>query len=298
MSRRFAFFPEPCLLAALLLCPAFAPPAEAATPETPSYFTRLWELDDASRRTAFAVTLYRTSYLLVYSHNSSPNDDVFRDVEPTRTLMKSEATFQLSLKTKLWHDAFGGKLDLWLGYTQRAFWQLYDFDESAPFREMDHEPELIFSFRTRFRVFGLDGRFVQVSLSHESNGLSKPLSRNWNRLVMNAGLERGPFSLLVTGWVRVLFTPGQNENPGLSRYVGYGEVRAFYFLKKQRFGIRLRNNLNFRFNRAAVEADWSFPLVAHVGGIVQGYFGYGESLLDFDHRVSRVGIGIVLRDWR
>jgi len=297
MSQRFAGLPGCRLLAALVLAAAFPRPAAAAPPDRPSYFTRLWELDEAGRRASFAFTPYRTSYVLAYSYNASPHSDVFQDVEPPRTLMKSEVAFQLSIKARLWQDAFGAKLDLWLGYTQRAFWQLYDIEESSPFREIDHEPELIFSFRTRFRVLGLDGRFVQVSLSHQSNGLNEPLSRNWNRLVVNVGLERGPFSLLVSAWARVLFKPGENENPGISRHLGYGEVRAFYFVKRHRLGIKVRDNLNFRFNRAALEADWVFPLFARIGGIVQGYFGYGESLLDFDHRVSRVGVGIVFIDW-
>jgi phospholipase A1 len=298
ISRRFAFFPGSLLLASLALTAAAAPtPAAAASPAKPSYFTRLWQLDEASRANKSAFTPYRTNYILIYSTNSSPNTDVFRNVEPERTLMKSESAFQLSIKARLWQDAFGGKLDLWLGYTQRAFWQLYDIEESAPFREINHEPELIANFRTRIRFLGFDGRFVQLSLSHQSNGLSRPLSRNWNRLVARVGLERGPLSLLVTGWVRVLFKRGDNENPGISRYLGYGEVQALYFLKRQRFGIKLRNNLHIRSNRAAIEADWSFPLFERVGGFVQGYFGYGESLLDFDHRVSRVGVGIVLADW-
>ena len=68
-------------------------------------------------------------------------------------------------------------------------------------------------------------------------------------------------------------------------------------MDRHRFGIMVRDNLNFRFNRAALQADWCFPLFARVGGIVQCFFGYGESLLDFDHRVGRVGVGIVLADW-
>ena len=297
MNRRFASFAAAGLLALLAPGLAAAPAAPDAASGKPSYFTRLWELDEASRGARSVFSPYRTIYLLAYTYNSSPNQAVFEDVEPVRTLVKPEAAFQLSLKAKLWQDAFGGKVDLWLGYTQRAFWQVYDIDESAPFREFDHEPELIASFRTRFRVLGFDGRFVQISVNHQSNGLARPLSRNWNRLIGSVGLERGPLSLLFSGWVRILFKPGENENPGLTRYVGYGELRAFYFYKKHRFGIRLRDNLNFRFNRSAFQADWAFPLFARIGGIVQAYFGYGESLLDFDHRVSRIGAGIVLRDW-
>ena len=292
------------IVVALVLAAVLAPAGQAAFPpdpaapaEKPSYFTRLWELDEQGRRGKFAFTPYRTSYVLPYSYNASPNNEVFQDVDPERTLMKSEAAFQLSIKAKLWQDVLGRKMDLWFGYTQRSFWQLYDVAESSPFRVTDHEPELILSLRTRFRLLDLAGRFVQVGLNHQSNGLTKPLSRNWNRVVASVGLEKGPLSLLVTGWVRVLYDRSDNENPEISRYLGYGEVRAFYFLKRHRLGIMFRDNLNFRFNRAAFQADWGFPLFARIGGLVQCYFGYGESLLDFDHRVIRIGAGIVLADW-
>jgi len=290
------------LLAFTLLIAPSAPVARAqdraeAPAARPSYFTRLWELDEASRHVKFAFTPYRTIWILPYTYNSSPNSELFSAADPARTLRKPEAAFQLSIKAKLWPAAFGGKAGLWLGYTQRTFWQLYDIDESAPFRTTDHEPELIVSFKTGFRLLGFDGRFVQIGLSHQSNGMARPLSRNWNRLVANVGLERGPLSLLVTGWARVLFKPGKNENPGITRYLGHGQVQGYYFLDRHRFGIMFRDNLNFRFHRAALQADWCFPLFARVAGMVQCFFGYGESLLDFDHRVGRVGVGIVLADW-
>jgi phospholipase A1 len=305
MNQRMPPWPGPWLAIALVLTAALTPAAHAAMCSDPaapatgkrSYFTRLWELDESDRRGHFAFTPYRSTYILGYSYNSSPNTEVFQEVDPKRTLMRSEAAFQLSIKAKLWQDVFGRKIDLWLGYTQRAFWQLYDVAESSPFRETDHEPELILNFRTRFRFLGLDGRFVQVGLNHQSNGLSTPLSRNWNRLVASVGLERDSLYLLVTGWVRVLFKPGENENPGIMRYLGYGEVQAYYFLGRHRIGLKARDNLSFRANRAALQADWSFPLFSRIGALVQGFFGYGESLLDFDHRVSRIGVGIVLADW-
>jgi phospholipase A1 len=288
-------------LALVLACAALGPAGLAAAPQDPapapakpSYFTKLWELDEAGRRDKFAFTPYRTTYILPFSYNSSPNSEVFREADPARTLMRSEAAFQLSIKAKLWQDVLGRRMDLWLGYTQRAFWQVYDVAESSPFREMDHEPELILSLRTGFRFLGFAGRFVQIGLNHQSNGLSRPLSRSWDRLVGSVGLEKGPVSLLVTGWFRLTVKPLENE---MTRYLGYGEVQGYYFLKRHRIGLKLRDNLSFRSNRAALQADWCFPLFARVGGIVQCYFGYGESLLDFDHRTSRIGLGIVLADW-
>ena len=129
------------------------------------------------------------------TYNSSPNSEVFRAADPARTLMRPEAAFQLSIKAKLGQDLFGGPADLWLGYTQKAFWQLYDIDESAPFRTTTTNRSSSSASGPVSACSGFDGRFVQVGLSHQSNGMARPLSRNWNRLVANVGLERGPLSL-------------------------------------------------------------------------------------------------------
>jgi phospholipase A1/A2 len=262
-----------------------------------SYFTRLWQLDKEARKGQPGVTFHRSSYALAFSYNSSPNLAPLQEADPTKTLTKQEVTFQLSFKAKLWQDVLGREMDLWLGYTQRSFWQLFNFADSSPFRETNYEPEILLNFRTHFSVLGLQGRFVTVGLNHQSNGQSEPLSRSWNRIVVHVGLERGEFSLLLTGWYRFLESAENDDNPRIDRYLGYGEVWAFYFLKKHRLGIMLRNNGNFVTNRGALQLEWSFPLLAQFGGYVQYYLGYGESLLDYNHKVNRIGIGFVLSDW-
>jgi phospholipase A1 len=203
--------------------------------------------------------------------------------------------FQLSFKARLWRDILGKNLVLWVAYTQRSFWQLYNLDDSSPFRETNYEPEVLLNLGTRFNVLGLKARFVQLGLNHQSNGQSEPLSRSWNRIVANAGLERGPFSLLLKGWYRI--PDADDDNPGLTHYVGNGEVWGYYFLKKHRLAVMLRDNLNFRENRGAVQLEWSFPVFAMMAGYVQCFYGYGESLLDYDHCVHRIGIGFILSDW-
>jgi phospholipase A1 len=262
-----------------------------------SYFTRLWELDEDARGPRRAITSHRSNYALVFSYNTSPNLAPFLEVDPEKTLTKPEVTFQLSFKTKIWQDVFGKDIDLWFGYTQRSFWQLYNFDDSSPFRETNYEPEALINFRTHFSILGLQSRFIMVGLNHQSNGQTEPLSKSWNRIVAHIGLERGDFSLLLTGWYRFPESVEENDNPQMGRYLGYGEVWAYYFLKKHRFGVMLRDNLDFRDNRGAIQLEWSFPLFAQVSGYVQYYLGYGESLLDYNHRVNRIGVGFILSDW-
>ena len=270
---------------------------EKAEKSEPSYFTSLWHLDKEDRAGRPWITFHRTNYALALSYNEYPNLAPLLEADPEKTLVKPEVTFQLSFKAKLWQDIFGQDIDLWFAYTQRSFWQLYNFDDSSPFRETDYEPEVLFNFRTRFSVLGLKARFVQVGLNHQSNGQTEPLSRSWNRLVANVGLERGPFSLLLKAWYRFPESVEVDDNPGMGSYLGYGEVWAYYFIKRHRLAVMLRDNLDFRDNRGALQLEWSFPLFAHIAGYVQYFLGYGESLLDYDHRVHRIGAGFVLADW-
>ena len=271
------------------------PPEEKT--EKASYFSRLWELDKETRRNQYAISPYRSNYMLPISYNNSPNVDAVREADPNKDLKYVEAKFQLSLKVKLWQDIFGKEMDLWFGYTQQSFWQLYNFEDSSPFRETNYEPELLLNFRTHYNILGLKGRFINVGFNHQSNGQSEPLSRSWNRIVMNLGFERENLSLLLKGWYRFPEDSKNDDNPHIEEYLGYGEVWAYYIWKKHRFGVMLRNNLQFNDNRGALQLEWSFPLIARVSGYVQYFTGYGENLLDYRHSVNRIGIGFILADW-
>ena len=298
-------------LAAVLVGGLFAAPQTAAgdpgrdpvtantstEKEKPSYFTELWHLDKKTRAGRPSVTFHRSNYALVFSYNSSPNLAPWQALDPPKTLTKPEFTFQLSFKAKIWQDVFGKDVDLWIAYTQRSFWQLYNFSDSSPFRETNYEPEALLNFRTHFSVLGMKVRFIQAGINHQSNGQSEPLSRSWNRLVAGVGLERGSLSVLIKGWYRLPESPADDDNPGIYKYMGYGEVWAYYFLKKHRFAVMLRDNLDFGGNKGAVQVEWSFPLFATIGGHVQYYLGYGESLLDYNRKVNRIGIGFILADW-
>lgn len=271
---------------------------------TPSFFTQLWHLDRDTRGGKPPVTFHRTNYILVFSYNDTPNQAPWQAQDPPRKLVKPSVAFQLSFKAKVWEDVLGADADLWMAYTQRSFWQLYNVEESSPFRETDYEPEILLNFRTRFDLLGLKGRFVQIGANHQSNGQSEPLSRSWNRVVANVGLERGSFSLLLKAWYRLPESSAEDDNPGIDDYVGYGELWGYYLVKKHRLAVMLRDNLAFDENRGAVQVEWSIPFFvpllpnpASLGVYLQYFLGYGESLLDYDHRVHRVGAGFVISEW-
>jgi len=279
-------------------------PTEESVKKTPpeetkkfSYFSHLWELEPETRRGKYSLCPHNSNYILPYTYNASPNYAAVRKADPGKDLKHEEVLFQLSLKVKLWEDILGQKADLWVGYTQRSFWQFYNFEDSSPFRETNYEPELLLNLRTDYRLLGLRGRFFNLGFNHQSNGQSAPLSRSWNRIVAGGGFERGDFSLLLKGWYRIPESVADDDNPKMGDYLGYGEVWAYYIWKGNRFGIMLRNNLDFDTNRGAVQAEWSFPIFKQVGGYLQYFNGFGESLLDYNYRVNRIGIGFILKTW-
>ena len=262
-----------------------------------SYLTKLWELDKDVPRGKYSFMPHRSNYILPFAYNNSPNKVPIQEASPGTDVQKNEVKFQISLKIKLWQDIFGKNMDLWFGYTQKSFWQLYNFDDSAPFRETNYEPELLLNFRTNYQLLGLKGRIINLGFNHQSNGRSEPLSRSWNRIVGNMGFERGDFTLVLKAWYRIPESSKDDDNPDINDYMGPGEIWGYYLWKNNRFAVMLRNNFRTDKNKGALQLEWSFSLSEKICGYIQYFRGYGESLLDHDHDINRIGIGLTLVDW-
>jgi phospholipase A1 len=276
-------------------------------------------LDPNKEKNIFALWPYRPNYLLPVAYNSSPNEDAQLDIDPQAKTQYTEAKFQISFKMKVWEDLVRGSLkniienntgikgiDVWIAYTQQSFWQLYNSAFSSPFRDTNYEPEMLFNIRTQYEIPGLMGtklQFINAGFNHQSNGRSVPLSRGWNRIVANFGVEKDNFGLLFKTWYRIPEDETSDDNPDISRYMGYGELWGTLYWKKQRFAVMLRNNLRSE-NFGAVQLDWSIPLSAinkELGDkfsfYIQYFNGYGESLLDYNTSSNRISAGFMLADW-
>ena len=46
-----------------------------------------------------------------------------------------------------------------------------------------------------------------------------------------------------------------------------------------------------------MEAAYTFPLKGRLKGVVRGFHGYGESLIDYNHKQNGIGIGLMFNDW-
>jgi phospholipase A1 len=262
-----------------------------------SYLSKLWELDEHKPRDRYVIMAHRSNYILPVAYNNSPNKRPFQEASTGEDVQETEAKFQISLKIKLRQDIFGKDMDLWFGYTQQSFWQVYNVSDSSPFRETNYEPELLLNFRTHFCLLGMNARLVNVGFNHQSNGRSEPFSRSWNRIVGTLGLEKDNFILLFKAWYRIPEGAEKDDNPDIDDYMGYGEIWSCYLRNGYRLAAMLRNNLKSKDNRGALHLEWSIPITKKVGVYIQYFNGFGESLLDYNHGVNRIAIGFILTDW-
>ncbi|WP_445116009.1 phospholipase A [Acinetobacter sp. WZC-1] len=269
-----------------------------------SLLDRRWELSADSKLGTWNVRAHQPVYFMpVFWTNSknelphSPNPVNTVPEDEKQNLKSTEAKFQISLKAKALENLFGDNGDLWVGYTQSSRWQVYNEDESRPFRETNYEPEASLMFRTNYRLLGLDGHLLGLTLNHQSNGRSDPLSRSWNRVMLNLGFERGNFALMLRPWYR-LDEDEKDNNPDITNYIGRGDLTAFYRWKQHDFSLMLRHSLKGGDDsHGAAQFDWTFPIHGKLRGHFQLFDGYGESLIDYNHRATYVGLGISLMNW-
>ena len=267
----------------------------------PVALERRLQSEQSGERNPFVMRSYKPNYIMPATY--TPTDlsrDVY-DFEPQH----AETKFQLSFQFDWFEDPFGPNTALYFGYTQLSLWQTYNTkvlgeeqDASSPFRETNYEPEVGLTIDTNVSLAGLTFKRNRLSLIHASNGQGGARSRSWNRLAASTAFGRGNFAGRLRAWYRLPEADeDEDENPDITDYMGYGDLLLAYKWNDQTISATLRNNLDFANNRGAIQVDYSFPLSKRVKGYVQYFNGYGESLIDYNRSVSRIGLGIALTDW-
>lgn len=278
-------------------------PAIAQRPSNggPDTLSQRWELEPEDKSGLFRVIAYKPTYALFARYSGSSNQlpstpAPGHQVTSPLNLDNVESKFQLSFKTKALENLFGGYGDLWLGYTQQSSWQVYNTVNSSAFRETDYEPEAFLTLRTNAHLLGFDWRLLNLGVVHQSNGRNLPLSRSWNRVYAQFGLERGNLSLFLRPWLRINESASTDDNPGITDYMGHGDLLAVYHHGENEFSALTR--YSGVGNRATVQLDWHFPLVGALKGYVQLFSGYGETLIDYNIHQNTIGIGVSLTQWQ
>lgn len=232
-------------------------------------------------QTGAGLTLHKEMFMLPVSYS----DEYYG--------IRTEAIFQLSAKHRVFKTRF------YFAYTQISFWQAYDAENSAPFRETNYNPELF--YRTeRFSLFaGQIG--ADFGFEHESNGQKPPVSRSWNLLYACPYYYQSSFLLYLKFRYRLPEKAKEfegaaigDDNPDITDYLGYSDLDFFYILPlDQMLHLRVRGNLST--GKGNIMLNYSIPVpggkVSYIN--VRFFNGYGESLVDYKKPLTRIGLGMM-----
>ncbi len=217
------------------------------------------------------------------------------------------ARFQLSFRYRFFGaddpsdrgDLLAGHL--WFGYTQTSLWDIAA--QSSPFRDTSYRPSVFWLKRDIGAPWlGLRQVGLAAGFEHESNGRGGEDSRSLNvffvRPILVLGETRGytwTFSPKLYTYLGDL-----SDNPDIAGYRGYADL-LLEVEKPDSWGFALLGRRGTTGHHGSVQLDVSYPLDRLFGGGIDSYvhlqvfWGWGESLLDYDRKgPTQVRLGLML----
>jgi phospholipase A1 len=196
---------------------------------------------------------------------------------------------------------------MWTGaYTQISYWQI--FLESSPFRETNYMPEVFVTFPFYHALDAIHMKAVSFGYKHASNGqpgedenatriredgpFEGSRSRSWNRLYARGSFQWDSFFAELTLWHRMKDRIEKDDNPDIVDYYGHGSLELGYIYKKLLARLKLRKNFKSGYSSAELDMSYPVPLSDTIFFFIQGFSGYGQSLIDYDHYTNQVGFGL------
>ena len=232
--------------------------------------------------TGRGLTLHEEMFILPYTWSDEYNGS------------QTEVVFQLSAK----HDLFGTRL--FLAYSQISYWQAYDEKNSSPFRDTNYNPEIFYRFKES--TLGSGFFAADAGFEHESNGQRAPLSRSWNLLYLTPWFRTDAWLVHVKARYRIPEdeketpdSPLGDDNPDITDYLGHSDITvARLFGNGHQLRFLMRGYLGT--DKGLLVLTYSLPL-PRTGGesfaCLRLSNGYGESLMDYNKSITRIGIGIM-----
>lgn len=232
----------------------------------------------ADRMPSFAV--YRDTYFVT---GIPMNEKITRS--------SADASFQISIRQRLTKSVLPFKTFLYLTYTQKSFWNIYD--ESSPFKDTNYNPGLGLGKYILYNNKIVGAAFVQIK--HESNGRDGDDSRSWNYLSLSMKYYLNA-RFNISGEVWVPYVDGGN-NKDLLDYRGLGFVSINYTSNKHRWWLSADVNPRKGFINMNTTLTAAFKMSDRSNTyLFARYFqGYGESLLDYNKYAMNLRIGICIK---
>ncbi|MEM9602066.1 MAG: phospholipase A [Pseudomonadota bacterium] len=246
---------------------------------------------------------HKPNYILPLSTTNRVNRAVYtvEDTDLAARLKPEEVAFQMSLKVQLNADPLlrGGDA-VFFGFTLKSWWQLYSPDISSPFRETNYQPEVFYTAPLRLVPFGADTTLT-LGLEHQSNGQVQAYSRSWNRLYAELALRTERAFFAVRPWYRLPEDPKPSpdsalgdDNPDIDDFLGRGQVQLGWRGERIEISSTLHGSLST--GKGGLRLMLTYPLFKRFRGVVHYVDGYGDSLIDYNHKQRRLGLGVLLSD--
>jgi len=211
----------------------------------------------------------------------------------------AQTKFQFSIRYQL-IDRF----NLYLGYTQKSFWDAWDFESSSPFKETNYNPEAFYDFFDRSHWNGLA---LSAGVEHESNGRDGSASRGWNKAYLEPKLGSNESWITVRPKVWIPFSVDR-MNPDTREYRRYAEMEVRFQLSKHpeilSLLVELKKGANSDWKKSGMQLGFVIkPLellgLTHIpllnGSYYFQYFnGYGESLENYNQSIRGFRMGFIL----
>lgn len=226
--------------------------------------------------------MYHDNYVLPYYYTSSPDQAAYAGTTPdNQGVMNSEFKGQLSFYVPIvqWNQ-----FSLNVSYTQKSFWQMYA--KSQWFRETNYNPQA-------YLTYNIDKNFsLNIGMDHESNGRGGDMERSWNRAFATLNYQISNFTLESEIW----YVPTKNEaldpkEPGaqMEDYLGHEKITAGYAFGDFTTELSVQNIENP--NHTTFTASEAYKVTDDLAIYGQYFYGYGQSLMEYNHLTQGVGIG-------
>lgn len=297
-----------------LACYDRAAREEAAPAPAPGgWLTKAWKLGprDSGVRPLADIVAYRPNYVIsrwtdrpnIAPRSPATGRSSIEDRDHDE--VKIQGSFKTELVSRQAFERIGARdalaalgfdsVRLWFAYTQKMTWQALNRGESRPITDTNYEPELILTLGTGREGNGF--RLLNLGLSHESNGMDPGEHRGWSRMYVQGGWDWQRFSVLGRLW-RVI-PQSDDDNPNLAKYMGSGDVVPRYETAGGYVTYAvLRANLSS--GKGYAEINWATPVLRGLGGLkfhAQFTRGYGETLIDYNHHQTTIGLGVSFGEW-
>ncbi|EPR74081.1 Phospholipase A1 precursor [Winogradskyella psychrotolerans RS-3] len=217
---------------------------------------------------------------------------------PTNKAINSataNAKYQISFKQILTRSKLPLDTYLYLTYTQKSFWNIYE--DSFPFKDVNFNPSIAlgkFFYDKEDRLKGVG----TLSFEHESNGRDSIASRSWNRI--NVEYTAGIFKNTVASFKAWLPFSYKEGNPDILEYVGLGQINVSHTYQPDKliFDLRLRKGLNFEGKGSVRARVYYNPFGNNISNqylMLEWYVGQAEGLLNYQQSQSMIRLGYVIR---